>query len=159
MNPTEQAYRKTAAEGASGFGLLIALYDTLAGDLRRAAEAIRRNDIQERCKQINHALLVIGYLDDWIDRKDGGELAQKLIAFYASLRIKLLDAQIKLSPEILEEEMAVVLTIRGTWQDLELRAANALEEPSLQPGPSSSQSDYPGAKPVRPERTVSSWSA
>ena len=37
MNPTELAYRKTAVEGASGFGLMIALYDTLAGNLRRAA--------------------------------------------------------------------------------------------------------------------------
>jgi len=37
MNRTDMAYRKSAVEGATGFGLLIALYDTLAGDLRRAA--------------------------------------------------------------------------------------------------------------------------
>jgi hypothetical protein len=49
MNRTDVTYRKTAAEGASGFGLLIALYDTLAGDLRRAAEAERSNDIEQRC--------------------------------------------------------------------------------------------------------------
>jgi flagellin-specific chaperone FliS len=46
MSPTEMAYRKTAVGGASGFGLLIALYDTLAGDLRRAADAERANDIE-----------------------------------------------------------------------------------------------------------------
>ena len=40
MSPTEMAYRKTAIGGASGFGLLVALYDTLAGDLRRAANTV-----------------------------------------------------------------------------------------------------------------------
>jgi flagellar protein FliS len=154
MNATEQAYRRTAAEGASGFGLLIALYDTLAGDLRRAAQAQRRNDIEARCKEINHALLVIAYLDDWIDRKDGGGLAQKLVEFYATMRARLIEAQARNSPEILEQQMDLVLSIRGTWHDLELRAARALET-----SPASQDQEYPGTQPVQPARSVSSWSA
>jgi flagellar protein FliS len=157
MNPTEQAYRKTAVEGASGFGLLIALYDTLAGDLRRAADAQRRNDIEARCKEVNHALLVIGYLDDWIDREGGGELAQKLIVFYATMRKALIEAQAKSSPNIFEEQMNIVIAIRGTWQDLENRASTALEPP---PQPAAGQSQlYPGAASAQSERQISSWSA
>jgi flagellar protein FliS len=154
MNPTELAYRKTAVEGASGFGLLIALYDTLAGDLRRAADAQRKDDIDRRCKEINHALLVIAYLDDWIDREGGGELAQKLIVFYTTMRKRLIEAQAKQSPEMLEEQMNLVLSIRGTWQDLEARASRVLENrPSAtEPQP------YPGTQPLQ-ERTISSWSA
>ena len=112
MNPTELAYRRTAVEGSSGFGLLIALYDTLAGNLRRAAEAQRNDDIQKRCQEANHALLVIGYLEDWIDREGGGELAQKLVAFYSNLRAKLILAQARGSADILEQEMSVILAIR-----------------------------------------------
>jgi flagellar protein FliS len=154
MNPTELAYRKTAVEGASGFGLLIALYDTLAGDLRRAADAQRKDDIERRCKEINHALLVIAYLDDWIDREGGGELAQKLVAFYTTMRKKLIEAQAQQSPEMLEEQMDLVLAIRGTWQDLEDRASRVLEtRPSAnEPQP------YPGTQPLQ-DRTISSWSA
>jgi flagellar secretion chaperone FliS len=154
MNPTELAYRRTAVEGASGFGLLIALYDTLVGNLRRAADAQRKNDIPTRCQEINHALLVIGYLEDWIDRENGGELAQKLIAFYANMRAKLIEAQAMQSVEVLEQEMAVILAIRGNWQDLELRASSALVTPPSTPGQS-----YPGAALSQDERTVSSWSA
>jgi flagellar protein FliS len=156
MNATEQAYRRTAAEGASGFGLLIALYDTLAGDLRRAAEALRRNDIEARCKELNHALLVIGYLDDWIDRKGGGDLAQKLVDFYAAMRAKLIEAQARNSPDLLEQQMDLVLSIRGTWHDLEARASRTLE-----PSPATQDQDqeYPGTQPVQPARSVSSWSA
>ena len=86
MSPTELAYRKTALGGASGFGLLIALYDTLAGDLRRAAEAERSNDLEERGRQVNHALLILAHLEEWIDRGPGGELAEQLRGFYRSLR-------------------------------------------------------------------------
>jgi flagellar biosynthetic protein FliS len=154
MNPTELAYRRTAAEGSSGFGLLIALYDTLAGNLNRAAEAQRRNDVQERCLELNHALLVIGYLEDWIDRKSGGDLAKKLAAFYSNLRGKLIEAQAMQSAEILEQQMAVILSIRGTWQDLEARAFSALElQASTEP------SNYPATMVSQDERSASSWSA
>jgi flagellar protein FliS len=154
MNPTELAYRRTAVEGASGFGLLIALYDTLAGDLRRAADAQRKRDLEKRCEEVNHALLVVGYLEDWIDREDGGELAQKLIVFYANMRKKLIEAQAKESPELLEEQMALVLQIRGTWQDLENRASNALRVPSQLEA-----QKYPGTSPLDEDRSMSSWSA
>jgi len=154
MNPIELAYRKTAVEGASGFGLLIALYDTLVGDLRRAAAAERSNNIQTRCQELNHAMLVIGYLEDWIDRENGGELAQKLVTFYANLRTKLIEAQAKRSVEILEQEMAVILAIRGTWQELELRASSALEIP-----PPSQVPNYPGALSSQNDRSASRWLA
>jgi flagellar secretion chaperone FliS len=155
MTPTELVYRKTAAEGAGGFGLLIALYDTLAGDLRRAAEAERRNDIGKRCREVNHALTVIGFLEDRCERGDGGELAQKLAAFYASLRRKLLEAQARRSPEILEEQMALGLSIRGTWQDIEVRTSAVLNDP---PAPQPAQL-YPGAATAQDDRNVLSWSA
>jgi flagellar protein FliS len=119
MQSTELSYRKTAAEGASGFGLLIALYDTLAGNLRRAADAERNNNMEKRCLEVNHALLVIGYLEDGVERSSGGELVQKLVSFYSSLRRKLIEAQVKRSPEILEQQMEKVLSIRERWQTME----------------------------------------
>ena len=155
MNPTELAYRKTAVEGTSGFGLLIALYDTLAGNLSRAAEAQRKNDIQKRCQEINHALLVIAHLEDWVDREGGGELAQKLVRFYSGLRAKLLfEAQAKQSAEMLEQQMNVILAIRGTWQDLEARACSVLDSPSAAMTP-----QFAASSPSQPERSISSWSA
>lgn len=154
MNGMELTYRRTAVEGASGFGLLISLYDTLAGDLRRAADAQRVFNLQKRGNEINHALLVIGYLEDWITRGDGGILAQQLTAFYKKLRRILLEAQVKQSAEMLEEQMAQVLSIRETWQQLELRSESSGANPSLDYMPGyqavASTQDYQG---------FSSWSA
>lgn len=155
MSPTEIAYRKTALSGASGFGLLIALYDTLAGDLRRAAEAELRNDIGTRCQQINHALTVIAYLEDWIDRGPGGELAQGLKAFYGTLRRKMIEAQAKRSAKILEEQMKEVLDLRAIWQAMEQPGATTSSAGlGYMPG-----SNYPGTSASIYESKTSRWTA
>lgn len=120
MNRTEMTYRKTAAEGANGFGLLIALYDTLAGDLRRAAEAQRANDIPWRSREVDHALRVIGHLEDSVNTGAGGDLALQLIAFYTGLRRRLIEASVKQSSEILQQAMVEVLKVRESWQQFEL---------------------------------------
>jgi flagellin-specific chaperone FliS len=85
MSTTELSYRRTAIEGASSIGLMIALLDTLVCDFRRASSALRKNDIETRCKELNHALLVIGRLESWLDLKNGGEPAQNLSRFYSFL--------------------------------------------------------------------------
>jgi len=119
MTPTDLAYRKTAAQGASGLGLLISLYDTLAGDLRRAADAQRAHDLEERAKQLRHALQIVGFLENWVDA-ESGELARQMIAFYARARRVILNAQAKQSAEMLEELMNETLRTRQVWQGLEL---------------------------------------
>lgn len=123
MTPTDLAYRKTAADGASGFGLLVALFDTLAGDIRRAAQAQRQNDIERRCREIRHALDVIAHLENWVSAGPGGELAQGLLLFYQRLRKTLIQAQAKQSSEILEQQMADVLTVRELWQQNDTKLA------------------------------------
>jgi flagellar biosynthetic protein FliS len=111
-------YRQTAVEGASGFGLLIALYDTLASDLHRAADAQRNKDIEMRAEHARHALVVVGFLENWVEA-DSGQLAQTLAAFYAKLRRNIIKAQAKQSPEILEDLMRETLSIREVWQRLD----------------------------------------
>jgi len=155
MTPIELAYRKTAVEGASGIGLLIALYDTLAGDLRRAADAERSNDLEERTKEVNHALLVVAYLEEYAERGSGGKLADHLVAFYKSLRRKMIEAQVKRSAELLQEQMVQVLTVREVWQRFEPDGSSF--------SPEAKEWDrsavYPNAPPVRHEHSASGWSA
>jgi len=149
------AYRKTGMEGTSGLGLLIALYDTLAGDLRRAAAAERSNDIAKRCREVNHAVVVIGYLEHWLAQGAGGDLADQLNHLYASLRRKLIEAQAKRSPEILEEQMALVLEVREAWQTIEHKNIHAT--PEILPPVGSHRSSV--ASPMQAERRRFSWSA
>jgi flagellar biosynthetic protein FliS len=127
MNYTDLAYRKTAVEGASGFGLMIALYDTLAGDLRRGAAAQRAGEIEKRAKELKHALLVVGFLQNWVD-PESGDLAKRMIAFYTKTRKQIIEAQVRQSAEMLEALMAETLDLRRLWQQLDVRASASAPE-------------------------------
>ena len=154
MTGTYKAYRQTAAEANDGLGPLIALFNTLAGNLHRAACAQRDNDIATRCDEARHALLVIGFLEDWVARGAEGELAAGLKAFYDSLRRAVIAAGFKQSAEIFELQMKRVLELRQQWQAIEQR----LEAP----GPEILRPEFNGPAAyfaAQAEGSRGSWSA
>lgn len=115
-------YRRAATQQASIVGLVIALHDTLVGDIRRAAEAIDKNDIQGRCDQLTHGFKVLQQLDLMLDMEHGGETASKLRRFYSHVRGQLLLAQFKLSSAMLHKQIEIVLQVREAWQQLDSAA-------------------------------------
>jgi flagellar protein FliS len=120
LNQTELSYRRSAIEGASIIGLMIALFDTLIGDLRRAASALHKNDIETRCKELNHATLVLGQLNEWVDLENGGESARTLDRFYAYLRAKMMEAAVTKSAALLETQIDMISHVRSAWQKLDV---------------------------------------
>ena len=130
MNALDVTYRRAATAGASGFGLLIALYDTLAGDLRRAARAQRDGDLEQRAREVKHALSVLAVLENWVEA-DSGDLARMLTRFYRRLRNGMIQAQCSQSPELFEKLMGEILGIRELWQKMEEKGAYI--EPQILP--------------------------
>jgi flagellar protein FliS len=155
---TELSYRKSAIEGATTIGLMIALFDTLVGDLRRAAAALRLNDIETRCRESNHAALVISQLESWVDLKNGGESAQNLSRFYAYLRAKMLEAAGTKSPKLLETQIDMILHVRSAWQQLDTPPMQVPGSPGPQRAKSMAQS-YSSVSELTPERIRFSQSA
>lgn len=154
MYRTDLAYRQTAVAGASGFGLLIALYDTLVGDLRRAAAAQRTGDLEKRAKEAKHALVVVGFLENWLE-PESGDLAGKLKVFYSQVRRGIMQAQLRQSAAMLEEQMNEALRIRAVWQELDQRReADGPEILPPDPGP-----QYGGFHPMQMPEQQLSWSA
>jgi flagellar protein FliS len=113
------SYRQAAMQHASTVGLVIALYDTLVGDLTRAIEAIERKDIQTRCDQISHGFKVLQHLEMMIDRENGGPAAVSLQRFYRHIRTQMLQAQFNLSTETLHDQIRIVLEVREAWQKVD----------------------------------------
>ena len=119
----EMTYRNSSVMGASPIGLMIALFDRLAVDMRRAADAIRQGDIETRCNEINHGFLVLAQLDSWLDHEKGGEWARQLATFYKHIRAKMMQASVTQSPHLLEEQIETLLHIRSSWQQLDSKPA------------------------------------
>ena len=121
------AYRRAATQQASVVGLVIALYDTLVADLQRAIAAMARNDIQERSNQIKHGFQVLGQLSALLDHKGGGAAAANLSRFYDYLRRRMLAAQFRQDPALLQATVSLILQVREAWQQVDSRTQIAGE--------------------------------
>jgi flagellar protein FliS len=154
MNPrqTELSYRRAAVQNASSVGLVIILYDLLMQDLRQAIEAIDKKDIEARSKAIKHSFLVLQQLEGSLDRDNGGEAAKNLSNFYSVMRARILQAHIKISSEILSEQIELLLKVRRAWQQVD--PANPV--PAAAPATPSDQQAAAGADG---ETMTASWTA
>lgn len=126
-------YRTCAINGATSIGLMLALFDRLVADLRRAATALHENDIETRCRELNHALLIVGQLENWVDRQSGGESAEQLARFYSYVRAKMIEASIKKFPKLLEEQADAILHVRMSWQQLDVPGQLSSTEKQAEP--------------------------
>ena len=112
-------YRRATMQQASTVGLVIALLDTLAGDLNRAIAAMDCNDIQTRSNQLTHAFAILQHLEMMIDSKNGGATAAQLKRFYRHLHKGMLDAQFVKSTAILQGLIQAVFEVREAWQQVD----------------------------------------
>jgi len=119
MIDARTAYREIAGGGANPVRLVAMLYEQMIEDLRQAIQAIDGNRIDARTNAINHAILILGHLQNKLDHTAGGEVARNLERFYNLTRQKLLEAQFEVSREILAEQMSLLLDLRDAWTQVE----------------------------------------
>jgi flagellar protein FliS len=119
---TEYTYRRAAVDGASSVTLVIMLYDRLVADVQRAIAAMANNDIEARCSELKHALLILQQLEGSLDYERGGDAASNLAAFYSYARAKVLEAQIKMDAPMLQKLVVHFQDVKSAWQQVEAPA-------------------------------------
>jgi flagellar protein FliS len=115
-------YQQASACGASPVGQVVALYDTILRDFRRALEALKARDIEARVFELNHAIVVIGYLQYILDHEHGGEPAKHFEQFYNVTRGLIVQANCKAAPEPIEELIELFTGVRQAWYQAEQKA-------------------------------------
>jgi flagellar secretion chaperone FliS len=120
---TELSYRRVALQEASTAGLMVVLYDMLAGDLRQAMEAMRSAKIEDRSTRLKHALALLQLLEGSLDMENGGIAARHLAQFYSRVRSQILVAQFNRSAAILQKQIDLILDVREAWLQVDSRAA------------------------------------
>jgi flagellar secretion chaperone FliS len=134
------SYLEGAVRGASPVRLVILLYGQAIEDLRRAVAAHVQGEIEERTRQINHAILVIGHLQATLDENRGGVVAANLQRFYNLVRAELIRAQCRQSASALEQQISHLMLLRDAWGDVE-RAADQTAAPAPAARPSNAGND------------------
>jgi flagellar secretion chaperone FliS len=156
---TELSYLRAAAQSATSVGLVIILYDLLLHDLELAIAALADRDIERRTAEIKHSFLVLQQLEGSLDQQNSAEGAKHLAAFYRALRCKILEAHIKASPEILRQQIALVLDVRLAWQQVDKPNLEPIHE-SAEGVASGHTAEHSIAATARGEEFISkSWTA
>jgi len=119
------AYQQSTAVGATAVGQVIALYDTILRDLRRAIAAIEGGRIEDRVNSSNHALVVIGELQGVLDFQRGGEAARNLNSFYNVTRAMTTHASMRSSREEFQQLASMFARLRAAWSQVERTIAPA----------------------------------
>lgn len=141
------SYREAAVRGASPVRLVICLYEQAIEDLRQAVLALEKGEIELRTRKINHAITVIGQLQGSLDMERGGEVARNLERFYNLIRTGLLDAQLKQSARILEEQISQLVLLYEAWLEVERSTSVATQQSQdiSQPASAIASSETPSA--------------
>jgi len=152
MTNPRTAYRQNDAGGASGVRLVILLYEQIIQDLSRAAKAVEHCDIELRTNCINHAILVIGYLQSPLDFANGGKVAKDLDRFYNVLRQNMVRAQFSASKAALGQLITDVLAVREAWIEV-----GRAEQSSSTRSATVRTSTADSSNAVAPERSRTEW--
>ena len=142
-------YQDSAVLGASPIELVVLLYDSAIDDIRRALQAMTQRDIESRSAAVGHALLILQQLQGTLDFDRGGHSAQQFEQFYNLVRAKLLEAQMRNSPELMQQQIRFMTEVRDCW----IQAERQLQ---VRQSPSALQA---GAAIAEPGGSGSQWNA
>jgi flagellar biosynthetic protein FliS len=119
MTNVSKAYREADVRGATAVRLVVLLYEQIVRDLTQAEQAVEQNDIELRTRCINHAILVVGYLQSPLDFGKGGKVAKDLDQFYNALRQSLMQVQFFPSKIGINQLITDALAVREAWSEVE----------------------------------------
>jgi flagellar protein FliS len=108
-------YQDSAIRGATPIELVIALYDSAIQDMRGALSAMKRSDVEARGSGISHALMILQQLQGTLDFERGGNAARQFEQFYNLVRAKLLEAQMRGSPDLMQQQIRYMSEVRDCW--------------------------------------------
>lgn len=140
-NKKQLAYQEAAVRNANAIELVIMLYDILARDLHGAIEAMEAGSIEVRTAKLKHGFLALQQLEGTLRMEEGGELAAGMSRFYSMLRAQMMKAQVQQDPEILQELIQLLFSVREAWVEVNNRTNTAPESAMTSVASSSRASD------------------
>ena len=159
-NDAAVMYRRVSAHGSSPVGLIVSLYDTILRDFGRAIAALEAGNVETRVFELNHAITVIGHLEEILDHRRGGEAAKQFEQFYQVTRGMIVEANTQSSRASIERLIELYGSLRQAWQEAEHRLGASPPEPPPSPRTTSTpRVPVPAGAMDAPEAPRKNWSA
>ncbi|MEB0136411.1 flagellar export chaperone FliS [Actimicrobium sp. CCC2.4] len=107
---------ETGVTSASPHKLIVMLFDGALVAVAIAEQQMKDGNIQAKGKSISKAISIIDNgLRASLDKKVGGQIAESLDALYAYMSNRLLVANLKNQPEILQEVHTLLMDLKSAW--------------------------------------------
>lgn len=134
---------ETGVAAASPHKLVVMLFEGAMVAVASAIQHMQSGDIANKGKAISKAISIIDNgLRASLDKKVGGEIALNLDALYEYMSSRLLVANLKNQPQVLEEVYQLLKGLKDAWESITPAAASTGEPPQ--------QSTAQQAKPYDP---------
>ena len=116
VNAYAKVGMETGVAAASPHKLIVMLFDGALMSLNIALMNMRTGNIGEKGKAISRAITIIDSgLRASLDKKVGGEIAEGLDSLYEYMSERLLQANLKNQPELVEEVQRLLTELRDAW--------------------------------------------
>lgn len=118
-NPAHSAYLESRILTADPIELIRLMYQTAIGEVRNARLHLANGDIRQRSQAISKACAILTELTVALDRKTGGEYAERLADLYGYMTRKLTDANFRQREEELAEVLGLFTTLLQNWEGVQ----------------------------------------
>jgi flagellar biosynthetic protein FliS len=153
-------YQRASAGSGSPIGGVVALYDTILRDFRRALAALAAGDVEKRVFELNHALTVIAHLRGVLRHEGAQEAAGRFERFYLITHAMAVVANAHASRKSIEELIDLYTSLRAAWNQADQQTLLQPQQPAAPVGASRPQplpTPGPACGPSEAPRTH--WSA
>jgi flagellar secretion chaperone FliS len=114
---------QTSVATADPHRMTLLLYDGAIEAIRLAQAHMGTRRIAAKCEAIGKAVCIVEEgLKASVDRKAGGELAERLVALYEYITLRLLHANLRNDRKALEEAYKLLTDLRSAWAQIEPNA-------------------------------------
>ncbi|GEM_PF-4253472 len=154
-NDIMKNYRAIVAQETNPLAVLALACERVAKDIFDAIRAIEAHDIPTKTGHLNHALTLIAYIENMLNKNEGGEDAMRLQCFYNMSRVHILLGSAHLSGPILGQIAGYFMEMSQAWRNLQAKLDNPPETSTL---PVAAQDSYTVPALTEP-RFPAAWSA
>ena|ERR1039457_2804708 len=110
---------ETGVSSANPHKLIVMLFDGASVAVTSALKYMKAGNIAGKGKSISHAILIIDSgLRASLNKEVGGEIAYNLDGLYEYMSNRLLIANLKNQPEILEEVLQLLKDLKNAWDSI-----------------------------------------
>ncbi len=123
------AYRSAQVETLSQRDLIIRLYQGAEKFLCLAREAMVNRRVEAAHVNCTKARDIFQELVSTLNFEQGAEIAQQLKELYLFLIVRITEANLRKSPEKIDEVLPIIVTLREAWEQVPADLANTTSIP------------------------------